>query len=302
MADAFGHAPSMDALIDLQKRGSYEAARQYLGSATDSAGRQLCIEVVARSVRDNDAVVRWTQDHPRDANAYVVAGVQETVIAWDKRSGVRAKYLSQKQIHGLARHLHIADELFDRALELAPNDPNIHAGRIIADMGLNRPVEISMERFRIARELDPTHWRAHRNLLMTSCEKWHGSHQLMFDIARSVDLAAPGAGNLASLIAEAHSECTLMDGESVTRAYWQSPEVARELGGAFDAGPGAPAFQADPLTPIALNYLASALWMVRDRERLRQAHEMLGKQCSERAWLYNGGRKSFDESRKWSRK
>lgn len=298
-ADALGHQPTLDALRDLQKNDSYVAAGRYLEAETDSAARQLCFNVLGRALGANDVVARWTQEHPDDPNAFIVAGFQEIHRAWEKRGGGRAENVRPQQWEGFFEHLAIAQHVLDRASELAPTDPMLQAVLITLDMGAERPVELSMERLVVAMASDPAHYTAHQHLLLTCCEKWHGNHQIMFQVARAPDYTTPGYENLAALICLAHIECTLFDSAAQRKAYWKSEEVAKEIAVAFDNSVGRPGFEGDAMTPVALNVFAAAFWELRDRDRCQRAHGKIGKNFDEWSWLYTGGKPTFDRSRQW---
>lgn len=299
-ADAMGHEPTIKALDDLQQRGSYRALAGYLASETDSAGRQLCMEVVGRDLPRNDIIMRWAHDHPTDANAHILAGLQAVRLAWQARSGARAKHVREDQWRGFAEYLYLAQEILDHAVQLSPSDPMAHASLIIVDCGMGRSTDIAMGRMARIRKSEPTHFTGYSNLLIICCEKWCGSHDLMFEIARSPNLAKPGRENLGALIPTAHIERTLFESHGVRKAYWAKPEIAAEISDAFDKGIGKPGFQGNALTPMAANAFAGAFYVVKDRERCRRAHQIAGGHFHDRSWLYLGDKQAFMASRKWS--
>lgn len=298
-ADAMGHAPTIEALDGLQQRGSYRALARYLAAETDSAGRQLCIEVVGRDLPRNDIIMRWMQEHPADANAHIVAGMQAVRLAWQARSGARAKHIREDQWRGFAEYLYLAQEILDKAVQLTPGDPMAHASLIIVDCGMGRSADVAMGRMAKIRKSDPAHFIGYSNLLMICCEKWCGSHDLMFEIARSPSLAKPGRENLGALIPMAHTERTLFESYGVKKAYWAQPEIAAEIAHAFDKGIGKPGFESNALTPMAANAVAGAFYTVKDRDRCRRAHQILDGHFYDRAWLYLGDKQAFTASRKW---
>lgn len=298
-ADAMGHSPTIEALDDLQQRGSYRALARYLAAETDSAGRQLCIEVVGRDLPRNDIVMQWVKEHPQDANAHVVAGTQAVRLAWQARSGARASFVREDQWRGFADYLYLAQELLDRAVQLAPGDPMAHASLIVVDCGMGRSTDVAMARMAKIRKSDPAHFLGYTNLLMICCEKWCGSHDLMFKIARSPNLAKPGRENLGALIPMAHTERTLFEPYGVRKAYWAGAEIASEIADAFDKGIGRAGFQGDALTPMAANSFAGAFYVIKDRERCRRAHQILDGHFYDRAWLYHGDKRAFRASRAW---
>ena len=298
-ATAMGHAPTIEALQDLQQHGSYRTAARYLNAEGDSASRQLCFDVLGRDTPRNDVVMEWVRQRPMDAHAHVVAGLQAIRLAWKSRSGARARHVREDQWRGFADYLYLAQEVLDHAVKLAPNEPMAHACLITVDCGMGRSTEVSMGRMARIRKSDPTHFTGYSNLLMNCCEKWCGSHELMFEIARSPNLAKPGRENLGALIPMAHLERTLFESGRVRRAYWAKPEVASEVAEAFDRGIGKTGFQGDALSPIAANTFAGVFHVLRDRERCRQSHRVLAGHFHDRSWLYMGGKRAFEASRKW---
>lgn len=298
-ADAMGHGPTIEALDDLQNHGSYRVVARYLSNETDSAARQLCMDVVGRDLPRNDVIMRWVHEQPDDANALIVAGLQAIRLAWQARSGARAKHVRRDQWQGFAEYLHLAQEILDHAVHLAPDDPMVHASLIIVDCGMGRSTDVAMGRMAKIRKSDPAHFTGYSNLLMMCCDKWCGSHELMFKIARSPNLDKQGRENLGALIPIAHVERPLFEPERARAEYWAQPSIAAEIADAFDRGIGKPGFQGDALTPVAANTFAGAFFPLQDRERCQRAHRIIDGRFHHRAWVYFGGERAFAASRKW---
>ncbi|MGD1916659.1 MAG: hypothetical protein ACFCBV_10800 [Phycisphaerales bacterium] len=299
LSDAVGHDPTIESLDDLQNNGSYQALRRYLASETDSASRQLCIEVVARDTPRHEIITRWAQEHPDDPNAHVVAGLQAVRLAWRARSGARANDVRKDQWQGFAEYLYLAEEILEHALQLAPDEPMTHASLVVVDCGMGRSTDVAMGRMAKIRKVDPTHFYGYTNLLSMCCDKWCGSHEQMFQLARSPNLAKPGRENLGVLIPMAHLERTLFESVGASNAHWRQPEVATEIADSFDRGIGRPGFHGDALTPVAAGTFAGVFHRLKDRDRCHRAHQLVQGFYHDRSWFLLGSERGFKASRKW---
>ena len=128
---------------------------------------------------------------------------------------------------------------------------------------------------------DPLFYRANVQALQNYCRKWGGSHDKMFEHARSVTAQLPDGHPLWVLIPMAHRERVLLDGP---KGYWQRPEVRREIlqahQRAFPAGIASTVTTAPHKLSLewsCRNYFAYCLIMTQQYEDARHQIRTIGK-------------------------
>src|SRR6185436_114566 len=106
---------------------------------------------------------------------------------------------------------------------------------LVSARALNAPREEALERLAELRRRDAHHAYGHHMMLVFLCEKWHGSHEEMFDFARSASGQAPDGSRLHALIANAHLEryfyfFHFAKDPQGGAAWFARKEVAEEIG------------------------------------------------------------------------
>jgi hypothetical protein len=132
------------------------------------------------------------------------------------------------------RRLESARKDVEHAILLNPSDPVPHSEMLTIARGMQLEKGLVLEHLEHARRLSPELWEPHVRTLFFLCEKWQGSHEEMFEFARSTSNSAVDGSGLHALIACAHIERWLyFDAFEGNRAeadqYWQQPNVKNEI-------------------------------------------------------------------------
>lgn len=219
--------------------GDWRAARD----AIDAAGedwdlRGYRLWVLGDLVEpDDEWFEEWLRAEPESpAVALIQAGNLHSRAA-KARGGDVAANTSAEQFRAFNALSRQAAEAGVRAMELAaPNDPGpvTLLMRTLFAGGAEALDDLYAEALR----RDPHNFDAHELALVLRCQKWFGSHEQMFAIARAASEAAP-AGNRAVLMPlYAHIEYALREfawgdrdkkTEQACRRYFRTPEVQQEV-------------------------------------------------------------------------
>ena len=212
------------------------------------------------------------------------------VLRSDIRSG-RGFHL-QDEDREAASVLHEgADEDNIQATRLAPADPLPALQRIDRCRGAN-DVDGARRAFAQVQRTDPQRRAAHRKLLMALTDKWGGSHEDMFQLARQASASAPAGHPLLALVAMAHFERWVYahffeEDKRVQVLYLQNADAKAEVARAHDRW-----LQGNPSDATVL--LAPRMWfagwfkLVDDRERLAMELRACDRHYSYMPWTYFG--------------
>lgn len=111
---------------------------------------------------------------------HLVAGTYATFLAWQARSAVYGRELSQQQIEGFAAFLQEAYEHLNRPFTPALLRAEASARLVRVAMGLSEP-ELAKEAFAYSLEANPTHLQAHLFYFNVCTPKWFGSEDTLED-------------------------------------------------------------------------------------------------------------------------
>ena len=173
--------------------GDYRYVSRTIADAQDPNLREFYVNALHEWEGRPSALERWKEEASDDPAAWLVAGAHSTCWAWEARGSGRAETVTEDMGEVFFERLELASDELTRAIELAPADPLPHAYRIIVCLGLNLPPHPGRGLVQRGDWRYPEHHAAHRLLLNYLCEKWHGSHEEMFDLARAASDSAPMA-------------------------------------------------------------------------------------------------------------
>ncbi|HUQ01718.1 MAG TPA: hypothetical protein VM261_04445 [Kofleriaceae bacterium] len=279
----------VDELIGLVERGDFAAAEQFLEHHRDAAWHDRAYFVEALAERCKPSVgARWSAAR-KGAVADLVRGRLLIASAWAARGSGRAESVSDAGWQVFTRDLEQARTHLERAAETDAADPTALAFLIKVEIGTDG--EAAERYFQRAIERDPGHHLAHELMLLALCEKWHGSHEEMFELARDAAAAAPAGSSLPMLVVTAHIEHWLylehFDGQpAVARAalHADRAEVARAFAASIDHRD----YRPDRLTPWRLNEAACWTYLARDHGQLARRMNRLGDVQTQFPWAYAG--------------
>jgi hypothetical protein len=191
---------------------------------------------------------------------------------------------------GFENALQTAKATLTRAALLAPDDPTPHALLIRVGSGLG-DLELARRSFAAAGERDPDNLLAHSEYLVVLAQRWHGSHNAMFELARSTAARASLGSNLHVLIPMAHVERWLyaaaFDGMPGDAKAWIG--VAKhqdEVRDAWQNSLGAASYRPDALTPLVRSWFAFWFYLVADRARVTTELRQLNDRVTRLPWCW----------------
>ncbi|MGD9690522.1 MAG: hypothetical protein AB7K52_12350 [Phycisphaerales bacterium] len=285
------------------ERGSSSEAASLLASTTNAEDRSFYVDVLS----DTDSaewVSDWLKRESNSPNAALLAGALGIHQAWRIRGSGYAKTVRDDAWEKFFDCLEKAEMMLKLAAAGAPGDAAPWLPLMQASVGLQHGQAETARRFGELAKRSPHHRMGHSRMLQQFCKKWGGSHEKMFEFARSSSDLAPAGSQVHVLIPEAHIEWWNDDehcpGQKVTRpdAYFSRRDVREELSAAaercFDTSGGAM-----PLDSVrSHNYFAMTLWLAGDHERARHHLKATGNWVTKFPWCFFGGMKAFNVARR----
>ena len=242
----------------------------------------VVLELADAAAHDDGWLKAWQRARPGDPDAAVVNAQGLVHLAWQIRTSYAAEKVSREQWQSFFRVLEDAEAASGAAAKLAPEDPT--PWRTMLTVARGRQYE--NDRFRavwaelVAR--DPVHRSGHDQALQYWCEKWFGSHELMFAFAEEAAAKSP---RLAVLELVAAHEAVFGD-DAEHRAAWQSERVGRALDRLLPwlDGEG----RDHPSTRTDRAYAAKALVEQGRCDEAVEQFRHLGVHADANVWAYSG--------------
>ncbi|MCM4078568.1 hypothetical protein [Paractinoplanes hotanensis] len=228
----------------LVRRGNWQAARDTIEEAGDNwelRGRRIAA-FGDLAVVDDSWLYAWLRAEPSDPAAVLLQAATLRTRAGKARGGASAANTTAEQFadhHALST---AAAEVGRRAMAFAaPNDPVPWAQVLDTMFGDHQTRESSFDEvFDEGRRRDPYNFDLHLTAMSLHCQKWFGSHELMFATARKVASSAPPGANVLLLPLLAHIEYAMREfswGENAKdnkslkrcRKYFHRAQVQQEM-------------------------------------------------------------------------
>ncbi|MEW2549556.1 hypothetical protein AB0910_27900 [Streptomyces sp. NPDC047002] len=273
-------------------RGDHGPARALL-AATRLGGewenRGAWLPRLASAVLHNPgALDAWFEREPDDPDAALLRAAVSLKHAWAVRTGARAKDVPQEQFQAFFALLDDAVPVISAAAEANPADPVPWQLALEHATGSQSPREVFDAYWAEAVARAPHHYGCHVAALQYLCEKWHGSHEEMFDFAeRAAQNALPGSKLHALPLLAAVEYDVLADAPGdgarsrISRVRVRAAvDRALALAGAYEPG--------DPEVADVRNHLALMLLLGRRPEESLAQFSALGTHATEYPWAYFG--------------
>lgn len=172
--------------------GDWQPAAALLDSAgQDWDLRAHYVTKLAHAEIDDSWLKAWQGARPEDANAAVVHAESLVSLAWEVRSSLRAQHVSADQFASFHRILADAERAARAAAALLPDDPTPWMTMVTIACGLSYDHERLTAIWSELVARAPHHRAGHDRALQYWCEKWCGSHELMFSFAKQAAASAP---------------------------------------------------------------------------------------------------------------
>lgn len=145
---------------------------------------------------------------------HLTAGVHDTFLAWEARSGAAAKYVTQDQAQGFEHYLGLAHGHLERAFSTSRLQAEAYARLIRVLMGLGEPQE-AQQAFYAGNELVPDHLLGHINYFKLIAPRWFGDAEVLAEFVD--DAPTPALRQLlqANFLVERYSD---FESDSLTAA------------------------------------------------------------------------------------
>jgi hypothetical protein len=227
---------------DRARHGDWTAAKKVIEQAgTDwelRGGRMAVLGDLATTA--DGWLYAWLAAEPEHPSAVLIQSSMLGYRAGEARGSASAKNTTAEQFANFRALSDAAAEVGRRAIELAPPGDPLPWVEMLGNFFADRQAVQARfdEVFTEARSRDPYNFDLHMTALSLKCQKWYGSHEEMFAIARGVATAAPPGASAVILPLFAHFEFAMREFSwdtrtrkslNTVRRYFRRPEVRQEL-------------------------------------------------------------------------
>ena len=289
--DPFGGDLVTRRIVEALKEGDWGPADDLLGRTRMGDERAFRAGHVA-SAADGwpewiDAWHRMRSDRPEP---WLIRGMIRIGWAWEVRGSGRAHEVADEAWPVFFERLREAEADLRQAIRLDDKDATPWAHLLVTGSALNMEPPELLERLKEARLRDPHGWIAPWQALNALSEKWSGSHDLMFAIARDASANEPAGSQLHALVADAHLhrwQYFLMEDPPDRKGqsrYYDRDDVQREMARAWERGPGSSQFKPGPFTSKQVALFAFGFSLGEDLDLSRAAFEKLDNRLTTTPW------------------
>ena len=256
-----------------------------------SDDRTILLEGCAKNLDNLQLIEKWAGESPKNHVAQLFAGSIYSHRAWEARGGKLASEVGGGQWNLFSAWLKTAAAYLESAIALDPKDAeSYHRMMRVLTGDASLSSKSYLDFFKSAIALRPDHLYAHMEVLTQRCEKWGGSHKLMFDFADETSNRAPEGSLLHVLVPMAILERMVYymiekdyDGAN---SYLRSQAIRDRLAAIYAKTIDSPKLQITPLTPVLYNWLAAALIYSNSHAGRKVLLEKMGDRITERPWAY----------------
>lgn len=198
----------------------------------------LLVDNVTTKLKLTASIESWAEHAPNNYWAQLLFAYRLIHKAWRARGSGVSSTVSQRMYEKFYAYLSTANELLHSAIQLDPDRAEPYAALIVVEMGAGFDNEALWQNFIQLNKRDKGHYVGHTNMVHALCEKWGGSHEEMFSVARTGAKNNQDDSLLYGLIPMAHIERWLyfsfVDAEHEATEYFFRDDVTKELNQAFD--------------------------------------------------------------------
>ncbi len=285
--------PEAKRLRNAQQKNDWKNVQGFFSKLTDPTEREFYVENLSDWKQRPTFFDAWVEGNPGCAEAWLLRGAHGTQWAWEARTGAQAEQVPQEAWAVFFERLKSAWEDLNRAIEINPADPTPFGFLIPCAMGLQMEKELVFRCLENTIARSVVSWKAHSATLFYLCKKWYGSHEEMFEFVRSVSASAPDGSGLHALIPIAHHERYLYAfafdrDKEFAEAYYDQPEIRREIVDAYHRSLGSRAFKPDKMTYMQSGFFALALVQCQAYMQARTELERLNNIVPKFPWGHYG--------------
>jgi len=303
--DPFGGDLAARHVVEGLRRGDWRVAHDLLARTRKGDERAARAgHIVGAAHGWPGWIDEWHRAQNDRAEPWLIRGAIRIAWAWAVRGSGRADEVADEAWPVFFERLREAEADLLETIRRDERDATPWAYLLISGSALNHEPPELLRRLDEARRRDPQGWLAPWQAINALSEKWSGSHDIMFSLAREVSASEPAGSQLHSIIAEAHlhrwqyfsmEDPPDPDGQA---RYYDEDDVQRELARAWERGPGSPLFKPGPFANSQLALFAFSFSLGEDMDLARAAFHKLNNHLTMTPWGHLGDpRKVFVEFR-----
>lgn len=288
--------PLAGRLATMLREGKHDDLRFAL-SKLHRDSRRSSIEAMLQVLDDAESADQWIERlwrwyrENREFHATNALACGLVKYAWLKRGNGLAGEIPERRAQVFRESLAEAERLIDKALATQPDDVDLLCLRLITARGLGLEAGRSWERFRALIAIDGGHYRGHLAMLENLKAKWGGSHEAMFQFARSRAKQMPDGHPLRALVVFAHFEmrnARFWQDDQNADEYFLAPAIGEEIEQAWNESVNSPQFRDESRVDELCNLFAAALYLAGRHDSARMALGLMDGQCLEMPWRTMG--------------
>ncbi len=229
---------------------------------------------------------RWYREN-REFHASNVLASGLVKYAWLNRGNGSPTRPTERQMDAAREAFEEAERLIDKAVAAQPDNVDLLCLRLDTARGLGLDSTQHWARFRTLIAVDSGHYRGHLAMLENLNARWGGSHDAMFQFARSRAKQMPDGHPLKALVVFAHFEmrnARYWSGDPNADEYFLAPEIATEIEQAWDESVNSPQFRDESRADELHNLFAAALYLAGRHVPARVALGRMDGRCLPMPW------------------
>ncbi len=197
--------------------------------------KHLALQAISQKYNNKEGVFDpWIQDHKEEHIPNLFNGAHLMALAWEYRGYGKGEEVTEDRFELFFETLNRAYDALAKAKVNGPQNSEVISRMIRVLMGLQATWEDIDWGLSQLDSYEKPNLYGYLNYLIASCEKWHGSHDKMFEFAKQYSSKNIGYGYMLALIPSAHIERWLYMSwwENIPAqadTYFQRPEVKEEL-------------------------------------------------------------------------
>lgn len=268
--------------------GRWQEYHDFLTALPDSRQRDFYLLNLIPKGGPRPWVDEWAAARSSSALPLVFRGRGKSQWAWEARGGGRANTVKEDSWPLFHQRLVGADRDFAQAAAADENDPLPHAHSIWVAMGLSLGQDEVRRRYAEVERREHLNGAAGVAMIQATARKWGGSHEGMFQFARSVSAQAPEGHSAHKLIALAHLEQWLDLPRERQPTYFHHEAVKAEIRAAADRSVRSALYPGGLLDPVDRNPFAMCFYLMRDYEAQLVQMRLIGPHITAAPWQYQG--------------
>jgi hypothetical protein len=275
-------------------QGRWQEFHDFLDATRDWDDRHFYVYTLSDIEGRPEWLDEWVAARGRSPLPVLFRGAHGIHWAWQARGLGYTTTVAQESRRVFHSRLVDADRDLAQAVMLDPEDPTPHARSVHSALGLALGKGEIRRRFDEATRRYTWHYFAHMPMLQALTAKWYGSHEEMFEFARSTLGQAPEGLGVHVVMARAHLERWLnlpreySDGQDRQAKYFRDEAVQQEVRRAADLSVRSARYQVHKATAADRNLFAMCFWLMRDFPAQLEQMQHIGPLIQQIPWGFQG--------------